>query len=65
MLLAEPIVIGWTGPAFRAAAVLLQLLVIVVLVRVGTATCGTVLRGAGHHRLLAISNLPRPRSISR
>lgn len=57
VMLAEPIVIGWTGPAFRAAAVLLQLLVIVVLVRVSTATCGTVLRGAGHHRLLAISNL--------
>jgi O-antigen/teichoic acid export membrane protein len=56
-ILAEPLVLGWTGPEFRASAVVLQLLVIIVLVRVSTATAGTVLRGAGHHRLLALSNL--------
>jgi O-antigen/teichoic acid export membrane protein len=57
MLLAEPVVVGWTGPGFQAAALLLQLLAAVVLVQVGTATAGTVLRGAGHHRLLAVSNV--------
>ena len=56
MILADPVVVGWTGPHFQAAAVLVQLLALNVLVRVGTATAGTVLRGAGHHRLLASSN---------
>jgi O-antigen/teichoic acid export membrane protein len=56
-LLATPIVVGWTGPAFRDASLLVQVLGLAVLVRVGTATAGTVLRGAGHHRLLAFSNL--------
>lgn len=56
-LLAEQVVLGWTGPEFRNAAALVQLLALVVLVRVGTATASTVLRGAGHHRLLAHSNV--------
>ena len=56
-LLAQPVVVGWTGPEFAAAAAVLQILAVVVLVRVGTATAATVLRGAGHHRLLAFSNL--------
>jgi O-antigen/teichoic acid export membrane protein len=56
-LLAEPLVLGWTGPRFAAAAVLVQLLALVVVARVGTATAGTVLRGAGGHRLLSLSNL--------
>lgn len=56
-LLAEPVVVGWTGPAFRAAAPVLQILGLVVLVRVATSTAATVLRGAGHHRLLAVSNM--------
>jgi O-antigen/teichoic acid export membrane protein len=56
-LLAEPVVVGWTGPAFRSAAPVLQILALVVLVRVGTSTAATVLRGAGHHRLLAGSNM--------
>lgn len=55
-LLAEPVVVGWTGAAFQAAAPVLQILALVVLVRVGTSTAATVLRGAGHHRVLAISN---------
>jgi O-antigen/teichoic acid export membrane protein len=56
-LLAEPVVLGWTGPDFRGAAVVLQILALVVLVRVGSATSGTVLAGAGRHRLLAGSNV--------
>jgi hypothetical protein len=49
-------VIGWVGPAFRASAALVEILALVVLVRVGTSTAATVLRGAGH-QLLALSNL--------
>jgi O-antigen/teichoic acid export membrane protein len=56
-LLAHPVVVAWTSPEYRAAAVLVQLLSIVVLIRVGTATASMVLRGAGHLRLLALSNL--------
>jgi O-antigen/teichoic acid export membrane protein len=55
-LLAEPVILGWTGPQFAESILLLQLLIVVVLVRVGTATAATVLKGGGHHRLLAWSN---------
>ena len=54
-LLAEPLVLAWIGPAFADAAMLVQVLAAVVLVRVGTATAATVLKGAGHIRLLAWS----------
>jgi O-antigen/teichoic acid export membrane protein len=56
MVLAEPVIIGWTGSEFRAAIPVLQLLTLVVLVRVGSATASTVLQGAGHLRLLSYSN---------
>ena len=56
-LLAEPVVVGWTGPTYRPAALVLQILSVVVLIRVGSSTAATVLRGAGHHRLLALSNM--------
>jgi O-antigen/teichoic acid export membrane protein len=55
-LLAEPVVVGWTGPQFAAAALLVKILSLVVLVRVGSWTANTVLQGAGGHRLVAISN---------
>jgi O-antigen/teichoic acid export membrane protein len=57
MLLAEPVVAGWTSTEFRAAAPVLQILTLVVLVRVGSATASTVLQGGGHLRLLSASNL--------
>ncbi|HXW08861.1 MAG TPA: oligosaccharide flippase family protein [Vicinamibacterales bacterium] len=56
-LLAEPVVVGWTGPDFVASARLVEILAVVVILRVTAWTSGTVLQGAGHHRLLAISNL--------
>jgi O-antigen/teichoic acid export membrane protein len=56
-LLAEPVVIGWTGTQFTASAILVKILAMVVLVRVGSWTANTVLQGAGGHRLVAISNL--------
>jgi O-antigen/teichoic acid export membrane protein len=56
-LLAEPVVIGWTGAEFRSASTIVEILSVVVLVRIGGWTASTVLQGAGHHRLLALSNL--------
>src|SRR5262249_25267783 len=55
-LLAEPVVIGWTGHAFAGAITVVRILALVVVVRVGAGTANTVLQGAGHHRLVAISN---------
>ncbi|MEO5894715.1 MAG: oligosaccharide flippase family protein, partial [Vicinamibacterales bacterium] len=37
-LLAEPVVVGWTGPAYAGAARVLEILALVVIVRVGSAT---------------------------
>lgn len=54
-LLAEQVVLGWIGPQFVAAAILVQILAAVVVIRVATATAATVLKGAGHIRLLAWS----------
>jgi O-antigen/teichoic acid export membrane protein len=56
-LLAEPVVVGWTGPTFAGAAKVLEILALVVIVRVGSATASTMLQGAGRHRLVAGSNI--------
>jgi O-antigen/teichoic acid export membrane protein len=56
-LLAQPVVVGWTGPEFQAAAPVLEILSLVVLVRVGTWTSSTVLQGGGHHRFMAAANV--------
>jgi O-antigen/teichoic acid export membrane protein len=56
-LLAHPVVRGWTGDEFSAAAAVVQILAVVVVVRVGSWTASTVLQGAGRHKLVAISNL--------
>jgi O-antigen/teichoic acid export membrane protein len=55
-LLADAVVVGWTGPKFAAAGIIVKILAVVVLVRVGSWTANTVLLGAGNHRLVAISN---------
>jgi len=57
MLLARPLVEAWVGPAFAGSAIVLQLLALTVIVRVGNATATTLLKGAGDHRLVAITNL--------
>jgi O-antigen/teichoic acid export membrane protein len=56
-LLAEPVVVGWTGRQFVGAAVLVKILAMVMLVRVGSWTANTVLQGTGAHRLVAGSYL--------
>jgi O-antigen/teichoic acid export membrane protein len=57
MLMARPLVYAWVGPQFDGSAIIVQLLVFTVIVRVATATSTTVLKGGGHHRLLAATNL--------
>jgi len=56
-LLAEPVVLLWVGPQFTASIPIIHILAAVVTFRVGNATATTLLKGAGHHRLLALSNL--------
>ena len=55
-ILAGPVVQAWMGPNFHASAVVLQLLLAIVLVRVANATANMILKGAGQHRLLAFTN---------
>jgi len=55
-LLADAVVVGWTGPRYAAAGLIVKILAMVVLVRVGSWTANTVLLGAGSHQLGAISN---------
>lgn len=55
-LLAQPVVVGWTGPGFESAARIVEVLAVVAIVRVGSWTASTVLQGGGHHRLLALTN---------
>jgi O-antigen/teichoic acid export membrane protein len=56
ILMADPLVRVWVGPDFAGSAIILQLLALVVIIRVANATAGTVLKGAGRHRLLAFTN---------
>ena len=56
-LLAEPVVLLWVGPQFTASVPIIHILAAVVAFRVGNATATTLLKGAGDHRLLALSNL--------
>jgi O-antigen/teichoic acid export membrane protein len=55
-ILAGPVVQAWMGPNFHASAVVLQLLLAIVLVRVANATANMILKGTGQHRLLAFTN---------
>lgn len=56
-LLAEPLVLAWVGPDFIGSVPVIQILAIVVATRVGNSTATTLLKGSGHHKLLAMSNL--------
>ena len=56
-LLAEPLVLIWVGPQFGPSVPIIHILAAVVACRVGNATATTLLKGSGHHRLLAFSNL--------
>jgi O-antigen/teichoic acid export membrane protein len=60
IVLADPVVHAWLGA--RAAAVagcipIIQILACAVVIRVGSATANTLLKGAGQHKLVAWVNL--------
>ncbi len=57
MLDADGLVHAWVGPEFAGSVVVLQLLALVVMIRVGNATAGTLLKGAGRHKLVAFTNV--------
>jgi O-antigen/teichoic acid export membrane protein len=54
-LLAEPLLTAWVGPS-TGHVLVTRLLALIVIVRVGSATATTVLKGANRHRLLAGAN---------
>jgi O-antigen/teichoic acid export membrane protein len=56
-ILAQQVVVGWTGAGFTGAVPVLQVLALVVILRVGTQTASTLLLGAGYHRVVAYSNV--------
>jgi O-antigen/teichoic acid export membrane protein len=57
IVLAEPIVRAWVGPAMLAAVPVIQILAVAVALRVTNATGTTLLKGAGGVRYLAMVNL--------
>jgi O-antigen/teichoic acid export membrane protein len=57
VVLADPLVRGWVGPAMIGAVPVIQILAVAVAFRVGNATGTTLLKGAGSVRRLAIINL--------
>jgi O-antigen/teichoic acid export membrane protein len=57
ILMARPLVEAWVAAEFADSAIVVQLLTLGVIARVGSATAGTVLKGAGRHRLVAFSNV--------
>jgi O-antigen/teichoic acid export membrane protein len=57
ILMGGSLVRAWVGPDFAGAEIVVQLLALSVIVRVGNATAGTVLKGAGEHRLVALTNV--------
>jgi O-antigen/teichoic acid export membrane protein len=57
MLMGDLLVKAWVGPDFLGSVVVLRLLALTVIMRVGAAVSGTVLKGAGAHRFVAYTNV--------
>jgi O-antigen/teichoic acid export membrane protein len=56
MLMAPQLIDAWVGPEFAGSVIVVRLLAFTVIVRVGDATAGTLLKAAGRHRLVAFAN---------
>lgn len=56
-LTARPVVMTWVGPNFEGSVNVIYILSLVVALRVGSATSTVILKGAGLHKILALSNL--------
>jgi O-antigen/teichoic acid export membrane protein len=57
ILIAPTLVTAWVGHDFGASAIVIQVLCLAIAVRVGSATANTLLKGAGQHRFIALTNL--------
>lgn len=57
VILAGPLVRAWVGPRFEASIPIIYILSIAVAIRVGCSMATTLLKGAGRHRLLALTNV--------
>ncbi len=55
--MGDLLVHAWVGPDFAGSVIVLRLLALTVIVRIGAAVSGTLLKGAGEHRLVAYANL--------
>ena len=55
-MVAEPVITAWAGNRFSESALITQILLGVVLVRIGDSSAALILKGAGRHRLLAFTN---------
>ena len=56
IVLAEPLISSWVGARFAASVRPAQILLAVVLIRIATASANLILKGAGEHRLLTLTN---------
>ena len=54
--MADPLIRRWVGTQFAASVLPLQVMLTIVLVRNVTASANLILRGAGQHRLLTVTN---------
>jgi O-antigen/teichoic acid export membrane protein len=54
--LADPLIHAWVGSGFAESVLPTRILLLVVLVRTTTASANMILKGAGQHRLLALTN---------
>ena len=56
-MLADRLVTVWVGPRMFASASIMRILALAVILRVGTATSTTLLKGAGWIRFVAVVNI--------
>jgi O-antigen/teichoic acid export membrane protein/glycosyltransferase involved in cell wall biosynthesis len=56
-VLADSLVSLWVGPRFTQAVVIVQALAAVVVIRVGISASRQILQGAGHHSMVAYTDI--------
>jgi O-antigen/teichoic acid export membrane protein len=56
IVVAGPLIERWVGSGFSGSVLLTRILLLVVLVRISSASANLILRGAGQHKLLAYTN---------
>jgi O-antigen/teichoic acid export membrane protein len=57
VVVADPLIHSWVGRHFDASVLPTQVLLLVVLLRVSTASANLILKGAGQHKLLTYTNV--------